>query len=45
MNDNKYDCSCDDDYEKIKRSIEESNKNIKFCYIKGPTCRKNCKND
>lgn len=24
-------------YEKIKRSIEEENKKYKYCYIQGPT--------
>lgn len=31
----KRDFSCDD--ENIKKELEEKKKNMKFCYIKGPT--------
>ena len=34
MNDNKYSCSS---YEKAKKIIEDAKKNIKYCYIQGPT--------
>lgn len=30
-------CNCNDDYESARKKIEECNKNIKFCYIQGPT--------
>ena len=30
-------CNCNDDYESAIKKIEECNKNIKFCYIQGPT--------
>ena len=34
---NKHDCSCNDSYEETKKLIGEANKNIRFCYAKGPT--------
>ena len=36
---------CNDDYENIKRKIEEERKKYKFCYIKGPTGPKGDKGD
>ena len=36
MND-KNKCSCDNNYDKAKKIIEETNKNIKVCCIQGPT--------
>lgn len=30
-------CCCDDNYERAKRKIEEANKNLKLCYVQGPT--------
>ena len=30
-------CCCNDNYERAKRKIEEANKNLKLCYIQGPT--------
>ena len=32
-----HECSCNNSYEKAKKIIEEANKNIKYCYIQGPT--------
>lgn len=37
MNIDKYKHSCDSNYEKAKRIIEEANKNLKLCYVQGPT--------
>lgn len=37
MNDKEHGCSCNNSYEKAKKIIEEANKNIKYCYIQGPT--------
>ena len=34
---NEHGCSCNNSYEKAKKIIEEANKNIKYCYIQGPT--------
>lgn len=36
MNNNKNNC-LHDNYENAKRLIEETNKNIKYCCIQGPT--------
>ena len=36
---------CNDDYENIKRKIEEERKKYKFCYVKGPTGPKGDKGD
>lgn len=36
---------CNDDYENIKRKIEEERKKYKFCYIKGPAGPKGDKGD
>ncbi len=30
-------CNCNDSYESARKKIEEDTKNIKFCYIQGPT--------
>ena len=30
-------CCCDDNYERAKKKIEEANKNLKLCYVQGPT--------
>lgn len=30
-------CCCDDNYERARRKIEEANKNLKLCYVQGPT--------
>ena len=38
-------CNCNDDYESARKKIEECNKNIKFCYIQGPTGPKGEKGD
>lgn len=29
-------CNCNDDYENIKRKLDEKNSKIKYCYIQGP---------
>ncbi len=34
-------CNQSENYEKIKRRIEEERKKYKYCYIKGPTVRCN----
>ena len=31
------DCDCNDNYERIKKRIEEEQKKYKQCYIQGPT--------
>lgn len=45
MSNNKKDCNYNEYYEKIKRKIEEENKNIKYRYIQGPTGPKGDKGD
>ena len=30
-------CNCNDDYEKIRKKINEEQKKYKFCYVQGPT--------
>ena len=29
-------CNCNDNYENIKRKLDEKNSKIKYCYIQGP---------
>ena len=38
-------CNCNDNYDKIRKKIEECNKNIKYQYIQGPTGPKGDKGD
>ena len=35
MNKNNY--SCDNSYKKTQKIIDDTNKNIKICYVQGPT--------
>lgn len=37
MNNSEHECSCNNNYYKAKKIIEEANKNLKYCYIQGPT--------
>lgn len=37
MDNNENKCFHNKDYERIKKKIEEQNKNIKYCYVQGPT--------
>lgn len=37
MNNNSCNCNYNDNYEKIKKRIEEESKKYKMCYIQGPT--------
>lgn len=39
------DCNCNDNYDKIRKKLDECNKNIKYCYIQGPTGPKGEKGD
>lgn len=45
MHNKKRDCNYNEFYEKIKRRIEEENKNIKYRYIQGPPGEKGEKGD
>lgn len=45
MNNNKNNCNFNDTYERMKKKIEEENKNVKYRYIQGPPGPKGDKGD